>query len=114
MHFFQAITVLKQVVAGLAVAEAALMFEHRDLHWGNILVQECDSDEHVQCFINGTRHDIATNGIKVRIIDFTLSRMTKGNATMAKILFCCVVFLRTNCCVLFGCPQLLRDRNFKT
>ena len=33
-------TVLSKVAHTLAVAEQAIEFEHRDLHWGNVLVKE--------------------------------------------------------------------------
>ena len=33
-------TVLFKVAHTLAVAEQAIEFEHRDLHWGNVLVKE--------------------------------------------------------------------------
>jgi serine/threonine-protein kinase haspin len=35
--------VLTQVVFTLAVAEEAVEFEHRDLHWGNVMVRPAES-----------------------------------------------------------------------
>lgn len=37
-----------QTALSLAVAEQACQFEHRDLHWGNLLVQR-DSNKAVAC-----------------------------------------------------------------
>jgi serine/threonine-protein kinase haspin len=34
--------VLTQVVFTLAVAEEAVEFEHRDLHWGNVMVRPAE------------------------------------------------------------------------
>ncbi|KAH7574861.1 hypothetical protein JRO89_XS02G0014200 [Xanthoceras sorbifolium] len=43
LNFDEARSSLVQVRAALAVAEAAYEFEHRDLHWGNILLSRNDS-----------------------------------------------------------------------
>jgi serine/threonine-protein kinase haspin len=41
--FDQARSVLLQAALALAVAEEALAFEHRDLHWGNLLLRAAPS-----------------------------------------------------------------------
>lgn len=74
----QAYSLFVQVVCSLAVAESALQFEHRDMHWGNILISS--TDEPTNTFrLNGREFEVATKGVKVSIIDFTLSRMTYNN-----------------------------------
>ena len=48
-------------------------FEHRDLHWGNILVSKTANS--CQSFVlDGQNFEIATDGVVATIIDFTLSR----------------------------------------
>ncbi|XP_035672116.1 serine/threonine-protein kinase haspin-like [Branchiostoma floridae] len=70
--------VLHQICVALAVAEEALEFEHRDLHWGNVLVKKMDSGEKISTHrLNGEEVCIPTSGLEVNIIDFTLSRMQK-------------------------------------
>jgi len=58
----------------LAVAEEQFQFEHRDLHWGNILISTTD-DANAIYKLNGNVIKIPTHGVKVTIIDYTLSRM---------------------------------------
>lgn len=53
-----------------------MQFEHRDLHWGNILVSYCDRNKKVLFRLNGRDIEVATFGVEVCIIDFTLSRIT--------------------------------------
>nr|XP_039249837.1 uncharacterized protein LOC120327576 [Styela clava] len=77
----QAYSVLQQVCAALAVAEKSLEFEHRDLHWGNILVTPTTSKT-VTTNIDSKAYTIKTNGVKASIIDFTLSRLSKGGVTV--------------------------------
>ncbi|KAG9040280.1 hypothetical protein FRB95_000210 [Tulasnella sp. JGI-2019a] len=55
-----AVSILWQVVRALAVAEDKYRFEHRDLHWGQVLVK--DEPKNV-------------GGVTVKIIDFGLSRL---------------------------------------
>ncbi|XP_063198436.1 serine/threonine-protein kinase haspin [Chroicocephalus ridibundus] len=74
-------SVLHQVTASLAVAEQELHFEHRDLHWGNVLVKKTDEKE-LTYVLNGTKHTIPTAGIHVNIIDYTLSRLEKDELTV--------------------------------
>ncbi|KAG8936532.1 hypothetical protein FRC02_001498 [Tulasnella sp. 418] len=56
----ECVSVFWQVTRALAVAEESHRFEHRDLHWGQILIQEDASQ---------------SSGIMATIIDFGLSRM---------------------------------------
>uniref|UniRef100_A0A8B9C6J3 Serine/threonine-protein kinase haspin n=1 Tax=Anser brachyrhynchus TaxID=132585 RepID=A0A8B9C6J3_9AVES len=74
-------SILHQVTASLAVAEQELHFEHRDLHWGNVLVKKTDVKE-LNYVLNGTMYTIPTRGIHVNIIDYTLSRLEKDGLTV--------------------------------
>ncbi|XP_059721942.1 serine/threonine-protein kinase haspin [Haemorhous mexicanus] len=74
-------SILHQVTASLAVAEQELHFEHRDLHWGNVLVRSTKHRE-LQYVLNGETHSIPSAGIHVNIIDYTLSRLEKDGLTV--------------------------------
>ncbi|CAI5955284.1 unnamed protein product [Closterium sp. NIES-65] len=129
--FDEARSILLQVAAGLAVAEAACQFEHRDLHWGNVLIHrtqasgpqragkgrsaahrseqakalsDCTASmnstgnssassnvssnnsgsrkgegESGQWFrLNGQQRSFHDKGVRVAIIDFSLSRLQSG------------------------------------
>lgn len=73
----EARSIIRQVAVSLAVAETELRFEHRDLHWGNVLVSQTKAKS-LEYRIGGRTVSVETNGVKVAIIDFTLSRLTKG------------------------------------
>ncbi|KAJ7416440.1 serine/threonine-protein kinase haspin [Willisornis vidua] len=77
----QARSILHQVTASLAVAEQELHFEHRDLHWGNVLVKTT-KEKALHYMLSGTTHTIPTEGIQVNIIDYTLSRLEKDGLTV--------------------------------
>ena len=77
----EAWSVLHQTALGLAVAENALEFEHRDLHWGNVLISRTE-DEFIESYLLGERKTVPTHGVRVSLIDFTLSRLEKGNKTL--------------------------------
>jgi hypothetical protein len=75
---------LLQTTAALAVAEACLCFEHRDLHWGNLLLHAAPEGE--QAFqLRGKPFAVQSCGIAVQLIDFTLSRLTTPAGQVA----CC-------------------------
>ncbi|MED6196558.1 hypothetical protein PIB30_048582 [Stylosanthes scabra] len=78
LNYDEARTLLVQVIAGLAVAESAYEFEHRDLHWGNILVSRSDSLT-LQFTLDGKNMFVKTFGLVISIIDFTLSRINTGD-----------------------------------
>ena len=73
----EAWSVLHQTALGLAVAENALEFEHRDLHWGNVLICRT-GDEFVESALLGEKKMVESHGVRVSLIDFTLSRLEKG------------------------------------
>ncbi|KAJ6648324.1 Serine/threonine-protein kinase haspin like [Pseudolycoriella hygida] len=70
----QAKSAFQQTALALSIAEKKLQFEHRDLHWGNILLSPID-EKFVTFKLNGNTLQIPSEGIKVTIIDYTLSRM---------------------------------------
>ncbi|XP_014249262.1 uncharacterized protein LOC106666517 isoform X2 [Cimex lectularius] len=70
----QALSIFKQTAFSLAVAEACCEFEHRDLHWGNILISGTIERE-MKYLIGNKEFKVTTNGVKATIIDFTLSRV---------------------------------------
>ncbi|OCT57706.1 haspin isoform X1 [Xenopus laevis] len=74
-------SILHQVTAALAVAEEELRFEHRDLHWGNLLIEKCPSPS-VTASLHGDTITIPTCGVQVKIIDYTLSRLDKDGLTV--------------------------------
>ncbi|XP_034067582.1 serine/threonine-protein kinase haspin [Gymnodraco acuticeps] len=74
--------ILHQVTAALAVAEQELHFEHRDLHWGNVLVQTT-KEKRASFLLNGAAHSLETKGVLVRIIDYSLSRLEIDGLTVS-------------------------------
>jgi len=83
----QAWSVLHQVVSGMAVAEKMVFFEHRDLHWGNILV--CKQPHQMQvpylhescCGVTTKESLCSKSNVRAIIIDFTLSHVVIDNRT---------------------------------
>lgn len=63
-----------QTAVTLAVAEEKFQFEHRDLHWGNILLAPT-AEKFIEFRVGGKTIKLPTHGVKATIIDFTLSRM---------------------------------------
>ncbi|KAA3673739.1 serine/threonine-protein kinase haspin [Paragonimus westermani] len=98
------LSVLRQVAFALAVAEAELKFEHRDLHWGNVLIHRTTSktsisQDCVSCSslhgddggrgekvelpsihfrLQNRHYQVPSFGCSVVIIDFTLSRLEQN------------------------------------
>ena len=56
------------------VAEKAFEFEHRDLHWGNILVRDTPTNK-FSYKIGDKYFELKPKGVQASIIDFSLSRM---------------------------------------
>ncbi|RCN30731.1 hypothetical protein ANCCAN_23489 [Ancylostoma caninum] len=76
----QVISALLQVTISLIIAEEKLEFEHRDLHIGNVLVLEDENDLEYK-YMGGTMA-LRSYGVRVNLIDFTLSRMRKEGTTI--------------------------------
>ena len=75
--------VMAQVTLALAVAERALEFEHRDLHWGNVLMKRSpDTNSTAQYHMDGIPMSLNTQGLHVTVIDFTLSRLSKDGCCL--------------------------------
>ncbi|KAK8395014.1 hypothetical protein O3P69_006048 [Scylla paramamosain] len=66
--------VFLQIAYSLAVAEEALEFEHRDLHWGNVLVAQT-AETKIDFKLGGKTYSLNTHRLKATVIDFTLSRI---------------------------------------
>uniref|UniRef100_A0AAZ3P7L3 non-specific serine/threonine protein kinase n=1 Tax=Oncorhynchus tshawytscha TaxID=74940 RepID=A0AAZ3P7L3_ONCTS len=101
-------SILHQVTAALAVAEQELCFEHRDLHWGNVLVQSTKEKEG-RFLLNGTNHSLETRGVSVRIIDYSLSRLEIGQSTSLPLSLS--LSLYPSLYLQFGIYRLMRQEN---
>jgi serine/threonine-protein kinase haspin len=71
-----------QVTMTLAVAEEACEFEHRDLHWGNLLISR-DGTESVPYRLRDVDITVESAGVRVTLIDFTLSRLCTPEGEVA-------------------------------
>ncbi|KAL3123332.1 hypothetical protein niasHT_006030 [Heterodera trifolii] len=79
-------SIFHQLALSLAIAESVLEFEHRDLHAGNILVEQCPADEKIRYQYRGEQIDVVSNGVRASIIDFSISRLkTKGVVVFADL-----------------------------
>nr|CAH8869086.1 unnamed protein product [Trichobilharzia regenti] len=70
----EARSVVEQIAISLAAAESALQFEHRDLHWHNVLIRSTPQWK-LRYRVDGVRYAVVTEGIHVTLIDFTVSRL---------------------------------------
>ncbi|EFO87073.1 hypothetical protein CRE_29276 [Caenorhabditis remanei] len=75
------LSILHQLILSMLAAESLLEFEHRDLHLGNVLIDRCGVEE-LDYMIGGHKIPLKAHGVKVNIIDFTLSRISKGPTTV--------------------------------
>ncbi|KAL7072448.1 hypothetical protein ACQ4LE_007710 [Meloidogyne hapla] len=86
----QRFSIFYQVAISLAIAEERCEFEHRDLHYGNILISKCTSrdkkeEKEISFLYNDETIKIRSHGAHVSIIDFTNSRMTDNSGESAYI-----------------------------
>lgn len=65
----------------LAVAEQKFEFEHRDLHWGNVVITPTE-EEFIKFVLKGKSYEIKSEGVRATIIDYSLSRMTYEGAVL--------------------------------
>ncbi|KAJ1917061.1 hypothetical protein IWQ60_007903 [Tieghemiomyces parasiticus] len=77
-------SLLLQLACSLALAETELEFEHRDLHWDNVLLAPADpttASKTMTYTVHGAnatrpfRCTVPTHGLRVTVIDYTLSRV---------------------------------------
>ncbi|KAG2493176.1 hypothetical protein HYH03_008597 [Edaphochlamys debaryana] len=116
-------SVILQVAVSLAAAEASLGFEHRDLHWGNVLVRplpgagaaaggaEARSGDWLDARLQGQTLRVASCGVAATVIDFTNSRLQAPDGSLA---FCDLsadasVFEGTRGDVQFDTYRWMRD-----
>lgn len=63
------------MIVTLGIGEEVFEFEHRDLHWGNILIEKTNKKS-ISYKFNGVKITVPSKGVIVTIIDYTLSRVT--------------------------------------
>ena len=66
------LSVFKQLCLGLMVAETVLMFEHRDLHFGNLLVKETSENLHSVIHRNAI-YTFDSCSVALKLVDTTFS-----------------------------------------
>eukprot|EP00210_Caulerpa_lentillifera_P009420 g8981.t1 len=81
--FQEAKAILLQSIFHLAIAEEACQFEHRDLHWGNLLLTRT-SQNSISIKLKGQQIECQSGGIKTVLIDFSLSRLQSDHTVIYK------------------------------
>ncbi|XP_060801432.1 uncharacterized protein LOC106137006 [Amyelois transitella] len=71
----QAHALFLQVAFALAVGEESFQFEHRDLHWGNVLISPTEQ-KFATFVLRGRAHRVARCGVAATVIDYSLSRLS--------------------------------------
>ncbi|KAI3639863.1 hypothetical protein MIR68_002177 [Amoeboaphelidium protococcarum] len=71
----QAVSLIVQCSLTIAQAEKTVQFEHRDLHWGNVLLKATDDQEYEYCIV-GQKYNVPSGGVRCTIIDYTFSRVS--------------------------------------
>uniref|UniRef100_A0A915P504 non-specific serine/threonine protein kinase n=1 Tax=Meloidogyne floridensis TaxID=298350 RepID=A0A915P504_9BILA len=77
----QRFSIFYQVALSLAIAEERYSFEHRDLHYSNILISEVtcrerERQDKISFYYNGQKIEVRSHGVHASLIDYTYSRMT--------------------------------------
>jgi serine/threonine-protein kinase haspin len=69
-----------QIILSLAMGEHLLHFEHRDLHWGNVLIKKCNQSKRIKYNLFDKEFELETCGVEITLIDFTLSRLIEPSS----------------------------------
>ena len=56
-----------QIALTLAVGERAVQFEHRDLHWGNVLISNTN-EKNIKFILDGDTLTTSSKGIEVNCL----------------------------------------------
>ncbi|KAJ3235592.1 Serine/threonine-protein kinase haspin [Chytriomyces hyalinus] len=79
-------SILMQTILAIAAAERQVHFEHRDLHWGNVMCMArpefVTARKRFFYGDDGKWIDVALEGVKVIIIDYTLSRCQSNEESL--------------------------------
>ncbi|KAI8900208.1 hypothetical protein BC833DRAFT_618701 [Globomyces pollinis-pini] len=70
----QVFGIILQVILSLAQLEDEIEFEHRDLHWGNILLNHVNMTDFHYKFHDSTNIVLGCQSLKVTFIDFSFAR----------------------------------------
>ncbi|PAV60744.1 hypothetical protein WR25_25414 [Diploscapter pachys] len=74
-------SIMAQLSLALIIAETELEFEHRDMHISNVLVSPT-SEEYIEYKLDFHKYRVKTNGLRVKIIDYSLSRINLPDALL--------------------------------
>ncbi|XP_060525711.1 serine/threonine-protein kinase haspin homolog [Cylas formicarius] len=107
----QAFSVITQVALTLAVAEEELQFEHRDLHWGNVLVSRVPKDKTIKYKLDGQDIMIKSYGVQASIIDFNMSRVECSGAIIFNDIGRDLGYFNTTGDYQFEIYRLMQEKN---
>ena len=77
----ESLSVFVQLALSLAAAEQECEFEHRDLHWGNVLISQTNHKV-LNYTVNGVPYNVNPNRVFASLIDFSLSRILSDGNTI--------------------------------